>query len=347
MSVLFTTALAAAEHGRLPDSVIRFGIRRLLDERVKAAAAPDCETSQDRARDFLIACRRSPIAVAVDRANEQHYEVPAEFFRQVLGPRLKYSCCCWEPGVTNLAAAEEAALSVTCARAHLEEGQSVLELGCGWGSLSLWMAETFPGSRITAVSNSASQKAYIDDQASRRGLRNLEVVTADMNVFDPGRRFDRVVSIEMFEHMRNHAELMRRIAQWLVPGGLLFVHIFCHRTTPYLFENNGPQDWMTRCFFEGGMMPSDSLLLHCQSDLTLRDHWRWSGDHYRRTSEAWLQQCDERRETILPIMQSTYGPAAGAIWLQRWRVFFMACAELFGYRRGQEWWVSHYLFERD
>jgi cyclopropane-fatty-acyl-phospholipid synthase len=319
----------------------------LLAERAKAARNHDCEHSRELVRAFIAACRTAPIAVAAARANEQHYELPAEFFRQVLGNRLKYSCCLWSPGVSSLDVAEEAALAITGERARLENGQAVLDLGCGWGSFSLYAAAKYPHSQITAVSNSESQGAWVRQQAAAQGLRNIEVLTADINTFAPERRFDRIVSIEMFEHLRNHRELMRRIAQWLTPDGLLFVHIFCHRSMPYLFEERGPSDWMTRYFFAGGMMPSDSLLLHYQADLSLRDQWRWNGIHYQRTCEAWLQQCDRHREPVLASLTTVPGISDGSLWLQRWRIFFMACAELFGYRDGQECWVSHYLFGKD
>jgi cyclopropane-fatty-acyl-phospholipid synthase len=286
------------------------------------------------------------IAPVPHRANEQHYEVPAGFFGLVLGPHRKYSSAWWPAGVTKLEQAETAALAVTCERAGLADGQQILELGCGWGSLTLWMAQHYPRSHITAVSNSHSQRMWILDQAARRGLSNVEVVTADMNRFSIDRRFDRVVSVEMFEHMRNWRELFARVHGWLEPRGSFFMHVFCHRSTPYAFVDSGASDWMSRHFFSGGMMPSDELALRFQDPLRLLRRWRWDGRHYERTANAWLANLDTHREPALAVLAATYGADQAALWLQRWRIFFMACAELFGHRHGQEWWVSHYLFER-
>ena len=343
---LFGSALAAAENGHLPDSLTRIGIRRLLKARSQSLTDPDVETTQEMIREFVHQCRNSPVALVPDLANEQHYEVPAEFFRRVLGKRLKYSCCDWSNGCRNLDQAEQQALSTTCERAEISEGMDILELGCGWGSLSLWMAEKYPTCNITAVSNSASQKDFIDSTARDAGLRNLNVVTADMNEFSTDQRFDRVVSIEMFEHMRNHEQLLQRVSSWLHPGGRLFVHLFCHYLQPYLFEARDESDWMARYFFSGGMMPSESLLLHYQSDLTLVDHWRWDGRHYERTCNEWLKLLDANHTDLEPVFAETYGPDHSDLWLNRWRMFFMACAELFGYRSGKEWFVAHYLFSK-
>jgi cyclopropane-fatty-acyl-phospholipid synthase len=248
--------------------------------------------------------------------------------------------------VANLGDAEVQALAATCERAELADGQRILELGCGWGSLTLYMAERFPRSSILAVSNSAPQRRYIRAEAERRGLWNVEVITADMNEFTTLRRFDRVVSVEMFEHMRNHALLFERIAGWLDAHGKFFMHIFVHRSVPYSFEDRGEDDWMSRHFFSGGMMPSAALPLHFQRHLRFERQWSWSGVHYEKTANAWLANLDQRRAEVLPILEATYGAAQGAVWLQRWRIFFMACAELWGYREGREWFVSHYLFSR-
>jgi cyclopropane-fatty-acyl-phospholipid synthase len=284
--------------------------------------------------------------VETPTANEQHYEVPAEFFQRVLGPRMKYSCCLYSTGSESIAEAEEAMLRLSCERAQLQDGLEILELGCGWGSLTLWMAEHYPHSRITAVSNSHSQREFILGRAAERGLTNLSVITADMRTFDTSAQYDRVVSVEMFEHMRNYHQLLTQISRWLRTDGKLFVHIFCHRQASYLFETTGPDDWMGRHFFTGGMMPAEHLLLHFQHHLELRTHWRVSGLHYWRTCEDWLCRQDAKRSELLPILEVGQGRRVAQLTFQRWRMFFLACAELFRFQRGSEWYVSHYLFER-
>ena len=334
------------EQGYVPDAVVRAGIRRLSGQRLGEIRAGDAAAAAVAAEDFVAAMDAAPVALLPALANEQHYEVPSAFFGLALGARRKYSGCLWEDGVEDLDRAEEAALRATCEHAGLRDGLDVLELGCGWGSLTLWMAEHFPRSRITAVSNSRSQREHILGEALRRGLHNVEVLTEDMNRFDTAKRFDRVVSVEMFEHMRNWRLLFGRVHGWLRPGGRFFMHVFCHRAVPYAFEVRDASDWMSRHFFSGGMMPSDDLALRFQDRLQLRGRWRWDGRHYEKTANAWLRNIDRRREEVMPVLAATYGADAAALWFQRWRVFFMACAELFGYREGQEWWVSHYLFER-
>jgi cyclopropane-fatty-acyl-phospholipid synthase len=340
------TAIRWVEQGVVPDGVTRGGIRALLRQRLATLPSGDCAAAADHTRAFIAMMDASPIAEVPELANAQHYELPPEFFAEVLGPRRKYSSCHWPEGVESLAQAEEQSLRLTAERAGIADGMEVLELGCGWGALSLYLAERFPNCRVTAVSNSNGQRRFIQGEAERRGITNLTLITADMNVFAAPGQYDRIVSLEMFEHMRNHRALFGRIQNWLKPGGRFFMHIFCHRAHPYVFESQGPSDWMSQYFFSGGIMPSDDLPLHFQDHLKLLDRWRWDGRHYERTLNAWLAQMDAARPRVWPILEQTYGVDQAATWWMRWRLFFMACAELFGYRDGQEWWVSHYLFER-
>jgi cyclopropane-fatty-acyl-phospholipid synthase len=345
-SRLTASSINLIERGLMPDPFIRAGIRRLCAQRLGEICADNAEQAGVATEAFVQAMRAAEIAPLPRLANQQHYEVPADFFEQVLGPHRKYSSAWWPEGTCTLAEAEQQALHVTCERAQLADGQRVLELGCGWGSLTLWMARKFPGSRIVGVSNSRSQRDSILARAAAGNLTNVEIITADMNDFRCEGGFDRVVSVEMFEHMRNWPRMFACVHDWLRPGGLFFMHVFVHRSIPYAFVDGGESDWMSRHFFSGGMMPSDELALRFQDHLRFIARWRWDGSHYEKTANAWLANIDAARDTVMPILARTYGEADAAMWLRRWRVFFMACAELFGYRRGQEWWVSHYLFER-
>ena len=340
-------AFDLTEQGLVPDAVIRRGIRFLTKQRLKEINANNVEKMDELRQEFIEHMLTAPIALVPEKANEQHYEVPAEFYLMSLGPNLKYSSAYWPENVKTLADAETAALHETCLHADLKDGQEILELGCGWGSLTLWMAKHYPNSQITAVSNSNSQREHIENNARALGLENISIITCDMNNFDiDHNRFDRVVSVEMFEHMRNWPELYKRVSNWLKPGGKFFKHIFVHRTASYAFEDNGPSDWMSRYFFSGGMMPSDDLPLTFQNDLKIVQRWRWDGTHYEKTANAWLESMDMHQAELTPVFNDIYGEENTKKWWSRWRIFFMACAELFGYENGQQWWVSHYLFEK-
>ncbi len=336
-----------AERGLLPDALVRLGIRRLCEQRLREEGDGDLAAADTRFRALLDELRRSPIAIETAAANEQHYEVPTRFFELCLGRRLKYSSCYYPTGREDLDQAEEAMLALYGQRAGLADGQRILELGCGWGSLTLWMAERFPNARITGVSNSRTQREHILAQAARRGLGNVEILTCDVNRLElPTGGFDRCVSIEMFEHMRNYRHLLGNIAGWLAPGGKLFVHIFAHRSLMYPFETEGEDNWMGRYFFTGGLMPSADTLLHFQEHLRIEQRWLLPGSHYERTANQWLENQDRHRDEVMSVLASCYGAAEAARWHQRWRMFWMACAELFGYEGGRQWLVAHYLFSR-
>jgi cyclopropane-fatty-acyl-phospholipid synthase len=348
MNYLTRLAFSLAEQRLFPDQAIRYGIRHLLKRRLLEVGSADARAAAVKETRFIEHMRRAPIAAMPEKTNDQHYDIPVEFFGHILGPHMKYSSAFWPAGVRTLAQAEAAALRESCLHADLMNGQTILELGCGWGSLTLWMAAHYPDSRITAVSNSRSQRSFIEAQARERGLQNrIQVVTCDMNTFEIAQeRFDRVVSVEMFEHMRNWPGLFARVRQWLRPGGRFFMHVFVHRAVSYLFEDRDSDDWMSRHFFTGGMMPSDSLALACHDLLSCIGRWRWDGVHYEQTANAWLANMDAHRATLWPVIEHIYGAPNARVWWVRWRLFFMACAELFGYAEGQEWWVGHYLFEK-
>lgn len=333
---LSATITRAAERLPLPDPVLRAGISAFVGRTSRQLAGSG---TADEA--FARTMRAYPIAVHVEKANQQHYELPPEFFALVLGPRRKYSSCLYEGGASTLAQAEEQALAETCAHADLRGGQTVLELGCGWGSLSLYMAERYPSSRIVAVSNSRPQRLHIEAEAAARGIANLTVVTADMNGFAPTQAFDRVVSVEMFEHMANWEALLRRVRSWIKPDGRLFIHVFTHRTSAYRFDHGDDGDWIARHFFTGGVMPSHGLVRQFADCFSVEEEWRWSGTHYRRTADDWLANFDTNRAAIRRIFDATYGPDA-ALWMRRWRLFFLATSGMFGFAGGSEWGISHY-----
>jgi cyclopropane-fatty-acyl-phospholipid synthase len=335
-------AIELAERRLLPDVLVRAGMRRVLGARLRSERAGDEDSAERRLQAFVDEMRTEPIAVATDAANEQHYELPAAFFATVLGPWLKYSSGLWPAGVEDLAESEQRMLELTCERAGLVDGMSVLDLGCGWGSLSRWIATRYPRCRVLAVSNSRTQAEFIRERCAADGIERLEVLTADMNQFATERRFDRVLSVEMFEHMRNWEALFARVASWLEPDGRFFMHVFCHRRHAYFYSDEGPADWMARNFFTGGIMPSEDLPRRCDRHLEVVEQWRVGGLHYSRTLEAWLERMDGRRDALMPLFRATYGADAER-WFARWRMFFMACSELFRYRGGSEWFVAHTL----
>ncbi len=333
---LIATATRAFERTPLPDSLTRLAIRTLVSNGARRAAG-----SGDATAEFVRAMVSKPVATDTTAANRQHYEVPAAFFELALGPQRKYSSCYYERAGASLADAEERALEITAGNADLRDGQHILELGCGWGSLTLWMARRYPAARIVAVSNSASQRAHIEGQARHLGLGNVVVVTADMNTFEIADRFDRVVSVEMFEHMANWDALLRRVRSWLREDGRAFLHVFSHERTPYAFDVDDPADWIAQHFFTGGIMPSHGLIRQFPDVFDVEAEWRWSGQHYARTAEHWLANFDANKVRVRDVLQPVYG-ADTELWMRRWRLFFLATAGLFGHGGGKTWGVSHY-----
>lgn len=333
------------EKNLLPDPLVRFGIRNLLKQRINEDIGKNEVIKKQKKADFIQKQSSFPIAVNTLDANEQHYEVPTEFYHFVLGKNKKYSCGHWDNS-TNLDDAETEMLEITTQRAKLVDGQDILELGCGWGSLTLYMGQKYPNSKITAVSNSKTQKAFIDSEAKKRGLDNITVITCDINKFDIDGKFDRVVSVEMFEHMRNYEKLLGKIKKFLKDDGKLFVHIFVHKDTPYYFDVKDDSDWMSKYFFSGGIMPSDDLLYHFENQFKVVEHTKVNGVHYSKTAEAWLENQDKNKKEIMELFENHYGKKEALKWFSYWRVFFMACSELWKYKNGEEWFVSHYLLEK-
>ena len=342
---MISKLIELAEKGIIPDYFIRQGIVRNCENRLNNENVSNIEKVSSKKQSWIQQMKESPIALGPEKANEQHYELPPAFFENVLGKHLKYSSGYWPDGVNSLDESEESMLELSFERAQLTDGDSILELGCGWGSLTCYMASKLPNSKITAVSNSKDQKEHILNRCKNQGLGNIEVITADMNDFKTENNYDRVVSIEMFEHMRNYKKLLSKISSWLNDDGKLFIHIFPHQSVVYPFENQGEAAWMAREFFSGGMMPSPDLLLHFQDDLTIDDVWSMSGTHYEKTSLAWVNKMDANKDSIMKIFLKTYGDDA-KLWFQRWRIFFMSCEKLFGYNNGSEWGVSHYRFSK-
>jgi cyclopropane-fatty-acyl-phospholipid synthase len=335
---MISSVIRVVERAPLPDIATRHGIEYLVGRTRRRLAGASAEDEERFAGEMA----NHPIAEHADAANEQHYELPPEFFELTLGPRRKYSCCLYSTGNETLAQAEIAALEQTVEHAALKDGQTILELGCGWGSLTLFMAERFPSARIVAVSNSTPQRLHIEKEAAARGFANVEVVTADMNEFVPEGRFDRVVSVEMFEHMANWRDLLARVRTWLHPEGRLFVHVFSHRHNPYRFDHRDDADWIAQHFFTGGIMPSHGLIGRFPDCFTIERDWRWNGRHYARTARDWLARFDANRDRIDTLLQEVYGRDA-ALWRRRWRLFYLATEGLFGHAGGEEWGVSHYL----
>lgn len=343
---MIISPIRLAEQGLVPDFLIRAGIRRNCAARLKMGSRRVASEPNLTIEQFADKLKQDPVAIATAEANQQHYEVPTEFFTAVLGPRRKYSCCWFDAAHQTLAEAEEAMLRKTCLRAEIADGMSLLDLGCGWGSLTLFMAEKYPHAKILAVSNSRTQREYILQQCEARGFTNVEVQTADMRVFSTERKFDRILSIEMFEHLRNYEIVFGRLREWLSDTGKVFLHIFTHKQFAYTFETEGEENWMGRHFFTGGIMPSRDLFAQFDRDLKIVKSWQVDGMHYAQTSEAWLRQLDQNRKQLLPLFANHPSGDSASVVLQRWRIFFLACAELFAFRQGQEWGVTHYLLEK-
>ncbi len=339
--------ITACELGLVPDAFTRRGIRKLLIQRLLNVDCGSVLANEAAAVELASEFSSSPIALVPETSNVQHYDLPAELHRFMLGPQRKYSSCFWPKGCHSLDVAEDAALQQTCENAEIEDGQAILELGCGWGSLTFWLAMKYPASRITAVSNSVSQRDYIMSVAEERGVSDrVSVITRDMNDLQIDKTFDRVVSVEMFEHMRNYPELLKRISSWLKPSGKLFVHVFCHKELTYVFADQSVEDWMSRHFFSGGVMPAADFLGRFNDHLSVEDHWSWSGLHYQKTCDAWLANMDRNRSKIMPVLEATHGTRGAKRWFNRWRMFHMACSELFGFEGGGEWFVSQYRFTK-
>ncbi|KAJ4709013.1 (S)-coclaurine N-methyltransferase-like [Melia azedarach] len=338
--------LASLERNLLPDAVIRRLSRLLLAGRLRSGYKPSSELQLLDLLQFVHSLREMPIAINTEKPKTQHYELPTSFFKLVLGKHLKYSCCYFSDTSKTLEDAEKAMLELYCERAQLKDGHTVLDVGCGWGSLALYIAQKYTNCKITGICNSKTQKTFIDEQCQALELQNVDIIVADISTFEMEASYDRIFSIEMFEHMKNYGDLLRKISKWMKQDSLLFVHYFCHKTFAYHFEETNEDDWITKYFFAGGTMPSTNLLLYFQDDVSVVDHWLVNGKHYAQTSEEWLKRMDKNLASIRPIMESTYGKDQAVKWTVYWRTFFIAVAELFGYNNGDEWMVAHFLFKK-
>lgn len=335
------------ENGKMPDFITRAGIRKLLSERLDSLRFSTEEAHQNYIHQYVDSLKKFPLAVMTKEANEQHYEVPTKYYDFCLGRHKKYSSCFWDKNTTTLEEAEQLSLDISIDHAQIQDGMSILELGCGWGSLSLELARRFPNSKIVSVSNSKTQKTYIDNEAKIRGFTNLEIKTLDLsqkeNYHFDGENFDRVMSIEMMEHLRNYQDFFNLISKRMKPNAKFFIHIFTHKESPYLFETEGEDNWMGKYFFSGGQMPSINLFEYFNNDLVVQEKWYWNGEHYQRTLEEWLNRMDQNEEEVMKLFKETYGSEYAVTWFNRWRIFYMSCAELFGFNHGKEWGVTHYL----
>ncbi|KAL5698637.1 hypothetical protein ACHQM5_029648 [Ranunculus cassubicifolius] len=338
--------LSSLERNLLPDLIIRRLTRLLLSSRLRSGYKSESQEQLADLISFAHSLKEMPIAIQTDIPKAQHYELPTEFFNLVLGNHMKYSCCYFADSSKTLEEAEKAMLDLYCERAQIQDGHTVLDVGCGWGSLSLYIAQKYSNCKVTGICNSTTQKDFIDGQCKERGLQNVEIIVGDISTYEMDASFDRVFSIEMFEHMKNYKELLKKISKWMKPESLLFVHHFCHKAFAYHFEDTNEDDWITRYFFTGGTMPSANLLLYFQDDVSIVNHWLVNGKHYAQTSEEWLKRMDQNLTVIKPIMETTYGKDSATKWTAYWRTFFISVAELFGYNNGEEWMVVHFLFKK-
>ena len=329
--------------GLIPDFLLRRGVRSQGKQRLAMMVKGNLSNDYEK---FLKEASSGEIAVHTDDANNQHYEVDSEFFQYCLGKNLKYSSCYWDENTSSLDQAEDNMLELYCKRADVKDGMDILDIGCGWGSLSLFLANKYPNANITGISNSSSQKLFIDKEASKRNLRNLKIITSDINDFKSSKKFDRIISIEMFEHTKNSKKLLDSIDSWLNPKGCFFMHDFAHKNNPYYFDKDQNNAWMAKYFFTGGMMPNHNLFRDLESNLNYQKSWMLSGTHYEKTSNAWLNKMDHNREKILTLFKENSDIKTAKRNFHFWRLFFIACAEIFGYANGSEWCVSHHLFNK-